>query len=268
MSDEAVGPTNPGLDSDEELTMKMIIEAGFFQDIVDALDALVEEATFNFLEGMFRVWVQDPANVAAVFMDIPTGERDAIQHYDVQEGGFKMGVKLKRFDELLGYVDGDDLIQVEFGKKHNWRFNITMPNVDVDLAGIDPESMRFVPDRPGVELPAHYSLKGSSVNDAADLNDMYADHTTIVVEDHQVRFIGTGDNDSGTYSLEEGEGELEFTTHPNERVESMFSLEYLTSMSKVLKDYDEVEMKSGDEMPMIIDSGMFEYMLAPRVGSN
>ena len=257
---------------EEELQMKIILKGDFLQDVVDALDALVDEATFQFLDDLLRVWVIDPANVAACYMDIHPDQRDQIQHYSTDPDGFRMGLNLGKLDELLGYANAGDLLQIEFGQKHNWCFNITMPGVDVDLGGIDPDAVRQDPDHPGLEdeLSAFYRMEGSTLNDAVDLNDMFSDHSTIVVEDHQVKMIASGDTDSGTYSLKEGEGELEFLDgkHPDERVESMFSLDYLKDMSKVLKGYDEVKIRSGDEMPVLIETELFEYMLAPRIKSS
>jgi len=256
---------------EEELQMKIILEADFLQDVVDALGALVQEATFQFLDGLLRVWVIDPANVAGCYIDIHPDQRDQIQHYSTDPDGFRMGLNLGKLDDLLGYADAGDLLQIEFGQKHNWCFNITMPGVDVDLGGIDADSTRQEPDHPGLEdeLPAFYRMEGSTLKDAVDLNDMFSDHATIVVEDHQVKIVASGDTDSGTYSLEEGEGELEFLDgkHPDERVESMFSLDYLKDLSKVLKGYDEVKIRSGQDMPVMIETELFDYMLAPRIDS-
>lgn len=252
---------------EEELQMKIILEAGLLQDVVEALDALVKEAKFRFMPGMIRVWCIDPANCAGCYIDLKTGERDQIQHYSVQDDGLVMGLDLAKLDDILGYASPDDLLQIEFGMKHNWAFNITLPSVDVNLSGIDPESVRQGPDRPDLDLPAQFRLNGSSLKDAVDLNDMFSDHTTLAVEDHQVKFIAKGDTDNGTYSLEEGEGELEFTGHPDGLVESMFSLDYLKDMAKVLKGYDELKVRSGQDHPVMIETDLFDYMLAPRIDS-
>mgnify|MGYP006302287635 CR=1 FL=1 len=138
---EGAGKSGSGIEADEELNMKVILDADFLQDVVDALDALVQEATFHFLDGLLRIWVIDPANVAGCYIDIRPDERDQIQHYSVQEDGFSMGLNLQKLDDLLGYSSSGDLMQIEFGMKHNWCFNITLPGVDVDLAGIDPDSI-------------------------------------------------------------------------------------------------------------------------------
>lgn len=257
---------------DEEIQMKVIMEADFLQEVVDALDALVDEAKFHFLDGLLRVWVIDPANVGGCYIDLNPDQRDQIHHYSTDPDGFTTGLNLTKLDDLLGYASAGDLMQIEFGMKHNWRFNIQLPGVDVNLSGIDPDSVRQEPDHPGLEdeLPAYYSMDGSTFEDAVKLNDMFSDHTTIVVEDHQVKFVAEGDTDDGTYSLEEGEGELEFLDgkHPEDRQESMFSLDYLDDLASVLKNYDEVKIRSGTEMPVMIETDLFEYMLAPRIDTS
>lgn len=252
---------------EEDVQMKIIQQAGFLQDVVDALQALVKEAKFQFHDELIRIWVVDPANVAGCYIDIRPSERDQIQHYSVQEDGLVMGLNLNRLDDVLGYADHDDLLQIEFGMKHNWCFNISLPSVDVDLSGIDPDSVRQEPDHPGLDLDAKFRLAGEDLKDAVDLNDMFSDHTTIRVEDHTVKFIAAGDTDSGEYTLEEPD-DVEFIEHPDEPVESMFSLDYLDDMAKVLKPYDSIQMDIGQEFPTMIETDLFEMMLAPRIDSS
>lgn len=253
----------------DEVQMKIIWEAGLVHDILDALNALVNEARFQFLDGLIRVWVIDPANVGGCFIDLDPDQNERIQHYAVQQDGLQMGLNTEKLDEVMGYADADVPVQFEFGMKHNWAFNITTGQVDVNLAGIDPESVRQDPDHPRLEdeLPAAYNLDGTTLKDAVDLNDMFSDHCTIRVEDHQVHWVASGDTDSGTYSLDEADGEVEFTKHPDDGVESMFSLDYFKDLSKVLKGYDEVQVYSGQDFPVMLKTSLFDYMLAPRIDS-
>jgi len=254
--------------------MKIIWNSDLIQDVIDALDALVSEAKFHFLDGLIRIWVIDPANVGGCYIDLDPDANEHIQHYSVQEGGFTTGLNIEKLDDIMGYADPGVPVQFEFGEKHKWRFNITLPSVDVNLSGIDPDSVRQEPDHPrlGDELPAHYTIEGSDLKDAVDLNDMFSDHCTIRIEDHQVKFIAQGDTDDGTYSFDEADGEVEFTEHPDEDhpdypVESMFSLDYFEDLAKVLRDYETVQIASGQDYPVMLKTDLFDYMLAPRIDS-
>lgn len=252
---------------EDDLQFKLIAEKELLQDVVDAVGSLVREAKFHFLDGLIRIWVVDPANAAACYIDIDPEETEQIQHYSVQDGGLVQGLNLQKLDDLFGYADSGDLVKLEFGEAHNWMFNITMPGVDVNIAGIDPDSVRQEPDKPDVGWPAQFSLSGESLKDAVDLNDMFSDHTTIRAGDHQVEFIAEGDTDDGTYRLEEGEGELEF--HQNgETQEVMQSLAYLEDMAKVLKKQDDVRMKVASDKPTMIQFDLGTFMLAPRIDSS
>ena len=253
----------------DEVQMKIIWEAGLVHDILDALNTLVTEARFQFLDGLIRVCVIDPANVGGCFIDLDPDQNERIQHYAVQDDNLVMGLNTEKLDEVMGYADADIPVQFEFGMKHNWAFNITAGNVDVNLAGIDPDSVRGDPDHPRLEdeLPAAYTLDGTTLKEAVDLNDMFSDHTTVRVEDHQVQWVAAGDTDSGTYSLDKADGEVEFQAHPDAGVESMFSLDYLKDVSKVLKGYDEVQVYSGTDMPVMLKTDLFDLMLAPRIDS-
>lgn len=249
---------------EDGLQVKMIIQADLLQQMVDALEALVHEFRIQWYEDLIRIWMIDPANVGSIYMDIIPKKRDRIQHYSVQDGVVQ-GYELAKLDDLLGYADADTLIQFEAGAKHNFRMNVTFPGVDVHLGGIDPDTIRESQDRPDLDLPAHYILSGSDIQDAVELNDMFSDHTYITVGDGRVEFRAEGDTDEGTYSREESEDQVEFIDHPDESVESVFSLDYLSDMAKVLSDYGEVDVRSGDESPIILETDLFEYMLAPRL---
>lgn len=254
----------------DEVQMKIIWQSDLIQDVLDVLNTMVKEARFQFLDGLIRIWVIDPANVCGIFIDLDPGAHEQIQHYAVQEDGFQMGLNIQKLDELMGYADAGVPVQMEYGVKHNWAFNITLPGVDVDLAGIDPESVRREPDHPRLEdeLSAGYTTDGSRLRDAIELNDMFSDHTTLVVDDHQVKFVASGDTDSGTFTLDEADGEVEFQKHPDERQESMFSLDYLDDLRMVLKDYDGIQMYSDTDMPVMLKTELFDLMLAPRIDSS
>lgn len=249
---------------EDGVQMKIIVESGFFQDVIDGLDALVKEAKFHFLDELIRIWVIDASKSAGCYVDIRPSNWDAIQHYSVQDQGLTQGLDLGTLDDILGYADAGDLLQMEYGEAHKWRFNLTLPDVDVNIAGIDPESVRAEPDYPDLDLPAKFTIDGSKLKDAADLNELFSDHTTIRVEDHTVQFIAKGDTDDGTFELEEP-GEVEFIEHPDEPVESMFSLAYMSDMAKVLKGYDSLQMEIGSEVPVMLDTDLYEMMLAPRI---
>lgn len=255
--------------AEDGVQMKIIWNSDLIQDVIDALDALVKEAKFQFLDGLIRIWVIDPANVGGCYIDLDPDSNDLIQHYSVQDGGFITGLNTGKLDDIMDYADPDVPVQFEFGEKHKWRFNISLPSVDVNLSGIDPDSVRQSPAHPrlGDELPAHYTIEGSDLKDAVDLNDMFSDHTTIRVEDHQVMFIAEGDTDDGTFTFDEADGEVEFTQHPEDPQESMFSLDYFEDLSKVLRSYDEVQIASGSEYPVMLKTDLFDYMLAPRIDS-
>jgi len=253
----------------DDIQMKIIWNSDLVTQILDALNAIVHETRMHFLDDHIRIWAVDPANVAAVFIDLDPNAMDSIQHYAVQPDGFSMGVNTERLDDVMSYADSGIPVQMEFGPAHDWAFNITMPGVDVDLSGIDPESMRNDPDHPRLkdELPAHYTLSGSQLKDAMDLNDMFSDQSMIHVEDHTVSFTASGDTDSGTYTLDEADGETEFSKHPDEAVESRFSLDYLGDVAKVLKGYDDIQVHSGTDFPIMLKTDLFDYMVAPRIDS-
>lgn len=253
----------------DEIQMKIIWEAGLVQDMLDVLQTMVDQARIQFLDGLIRVWVIDPATVCGIFIDLDPEENERIQHYAVQESGFQIGLKVDKLDEVMGYVDADVPVQFEFGMKHNWAFNIQAPGVEVNLAGLDPESIRQDPDHPGLEdeLSAGYIVDGPDLREAIELNTMFSGHTHLVVEDHQVKFVASGDDDSGTYTLDEADGEVEFTRHPEERQMSMFSLDYFDDLRMVLKDYDGIQMFSDTDMPVMMKTDLFDLMLAPRIDS-
>jgi len=249
---------------DDGVQMKIIADAQLLQDILDALQSLVHEARFQFLQDHIRVWVVDPANAAAVYVDLNPATLDGIRHYSVEEGGLQIGLNLGKLDGYLGYADGDTPVQLSFGEAHNYRFELELPGVDAFIAGIDAESIRKEPDKPDLDWPAQFDLPGQALKDAHGLNDMITDQTTVVAEDHQVQFVANGDTNTNTFTLVEGESELQFIEHPDERQETMISLDYLGDMVNPMKGRD-VRLKMGTDIPMMFETDLFTMMLAPRI---
>lgn len=252
---------------EDELQLKLIATAGLLSDVVEALDPLVNEARIQFLDNLIRIWAVDPANVAATYIDLQPSEREGIQHYAVQDGGMAIGMDIVDLDNLLSNADDGVPIGIEYGEKHQWQFNLQLPNADVYLTGIDADSVRGAdPDKPELDWPARFDIDGGTLKEATDLNDMFADSYTMRTGDHQVVFSAEGDTDGAVYTAEEPE-QVEFLDHPEEPVESMFSLDYMGDLVGVLDGHD-VRVRMGDEWPMMLETDLFTYMLAPRIDSS
>lgn len=251
---------------EDQLQLKLIAEAGLLSDVVEALDPLVDEARVHYLDELIRIWAVGPANAAGVYIDLKPSEREDIQHYAVQPDGLTIGMDIVDLKKLLSNPDDSAPIGIEHGEKHQWKFNLQLPNASVDLAGIDSESIRQEPDKPELGWPATFDIEGEHLKEAIDLNDMFSDHFTMRAGDHQVDFFAEGDTDGGTYTVEEPE-EVEFIDHPEDTVESMFSTDYLSDMAKVL-DGHEVRVRLGDEWPVMLEADLFTYMMAPRIQSD
>jgi proliferating cell nuclear antigen len=235
-------------------------------DVVSAAHTLVSEALVAIHEDRIRIRAVDAANVAMVD---ETLSNTAFDSWEATPG--VIGVNLNRVDDILSMGKADDDVHLDFDAETR-KLEFCINGLEYSLATIDPESIRARPDLPELNLPFNATLDSEVIEKATKAGNMLGDHMHIKTEDADIlEFHVEGDTDEMTKEVRSEE--VSAISKDNEDVMSIFALDYVTDLKRVIKNADEFEMKLGHEMPLILDLSLSDdhcdvtYFLAPRIQS-
>ena len=240
-----------------------IVRADTFQDVLDAVEALVEECKIHLDEDGLGMRATDPATVGMVDVRLSA---EAFESYEA-DGGV-IGVNLTRLSDIAGMASGDDLIRFQLDEATG-KLQIQLDGLEYTLALIDPDSIRQEPDIPDLDLPATVVLEGADINRAVRAADMVSDHVAFGIDDGEEHFYvhAEGDTDDVHLALD-GEDVIDLDVGP---AHSLFSLEYLKNMNAAIDGDAEVVIELGEDVPVKLTFELAEgqgdvlYMLAPRI---
>jgi proliferating cell nuclear antigen len=267
VEEEAEAEEEEGLPTGTVGQFEASIEVGHLQEVVDAVNAVVEECRIHLTTDGLVIQAVDPANVAMINEQVSA---DAFEAYDTDCG--EIGVRLDPLDEILGIADNDDdLIQFDYDAQTR-KIQITVNAVEYTLALIDPDSIRQEPDIPDLDLPASVGVEQSDLKQAVRAADMVSDHIKLRVDEHEQCFIAEAEGDTDDVEFELSADDLEEASFG--AASSLFSLDYLKDLRKPVPKDTIVQMDMGEEFPVKLHFEMadetvdVEYMLAPRIESS
>lgn len=253
------------------MTFDIIVSASTLQDYVDSMTRLVAESTFRFREDGIYTKATEPGNVAMIAQTL---HADACEHYE--SDGVRIGLNLERFDDYLAKAKSDDLVNLTFDAEKR-RIGIQYGDVDVDMAGIDPDSVRkgdTLPEDAIDGMTTDVTMDGAALSHAVDVAGMVSDHIAFECDpdaEEPLHVVGEGDTDDArirfSSALHEG-------SEIPEECRSLFSEDYLAEIAKAIPKAADVRLQIGDEWPMRFT---YEYPdahvegeigLAPRIQSN
>jgi len=240
---------------------KATIKAERLKQTIDALTSLVDEARFKLTENGLVVRAVDPANVAMVSLEL---SKEGFEQFEATES--ELGIDLTKIKSLLEMADKSDNIELGLDEESH-KFKIKTGNLDYSVGLLDPESIRKEPKIPKLDLPARISLKGEHIQRAIKATFKVAEYMMIGVRGTILFFEAEGDADKICIELAKDQL-IQF--QPAE-VKSLYSLDYLADISKILGTSDGVELHLGKDMPLEINlkiadgHGDVKIMLAPRV---
>ena len=244
---------------------KAIVTAATLQEVLSAVEALVEECKIHLDEEGISIRAVDAATVGMVDVSLSPS---AFESYEA-DGGV-IGVNLTRLSDIAGMGSGDDLIHFELDEETG-KLEISLDGLEYTLALIDPDSIRQEPDIPDLDLPARVVLEGADLNRAVRAADMVSDHIAMGVDEAAEEFYVDAEGDTDDVHLALGADEL-IDLRPG-TAHSLFSLEYLKEMNGAIDSDAEVIIELGEEHPVTIGFQVAEghgdvlYMLAPRIQS-
>lgn len=243
---------------------KAVINAEVFKDAIETVSTLVDEAKFRLTKDGMTARAVDPANVAMVAFSL---NAKAFETFEATDG--EIGVDLTRLMDILGMASKEDKIELSLNEETR-KMEIRTGTLAYTLSLLDPSSIRKEPKVPNLDLPAKIVLNGNELKRAVKAAEKVSDHMALGVKGKTFFIEAEGDLDK--VRLEIPETSLISIEAKND-VRSLFSLDYLSDLSKSLGKSEHVIIDLGSDYPVKFSfniaggNGSVTYLLAPRIES-
>ncbi len=240
-------------------------EVGLIQDSMKTVSDLISEGLFQLTEDGVKLIAADPAMVALVDFKI---EKDVFENYELDEEN-KVGLNLENFYSILRRANSDDTITFQV-KEDESKFYITMENsstrnFSLPILNLSEDD---IPSTDQLDFSVTAELETSVLENAIKDAMVVGDSVTISADDSQIKIASEGDQSNVDFTISgDSPGVMELE---GEEAKSMFSLDYLNSMTGAKKLSSNVELKLGEDFPMrlnftVPDQARLSFVLAPRI---
>jgi proliferating cell nuclear antigen len=246
-----------------QIMFKATIEAHKLIECVDALRTLVIEAKFVLTPAGVSVNAVDPANVAMVSLDLPSA---AFSSYEATEA--ELGIDLRKLGDILDMAAKDEALGLELDEAQH-RLVVRMRRLAYTISLLDPSSIRKSPKMPNQQLPGLAVIHGDNFKRGMKAADKVSNYVSVGILGDTFFIEGTGDVDNVKFELKR-EQMLELRSSD---VKALFSLDYLSDISKIAGKSERVSIELVNDLPVRISHGIADgeggvvYVTAPRVES-
>lgn len=240
------------------------IKSEALKGIVDVVSTLVDEAKFNINADGFDLKAVDPAHVAMIEMKV---EKGAFEEFAADET--ELGVDLDKIKEVLRLARSGDIIEMEQDEEKSRLIlhvgNITRRMNLVDITGMSD------PRVPNLSLPALVAVTSDELQKGIRAAESVSDHIALTATPEGFEMYSEGDTDSATLNLPK---DLLISLECDERVRSLFPLDYFSNMVRSIPAGSVVSINLGSDYPVKLEfeiadkKGSVRYLLAPRIESD
>jgi len=243
---------------------KAKVKAEVLKTVLDAVNTLVDEAKIQVTPDGLSLKAVDPAHVAMVDLSLGKG---AFQEY--KGGDLEMGVDLDKLKDILKLAGSGDTIELEY-KEDTHRLVFRIGHITRRMALVDTANMGD-PKVPNLNLPSRITLTAGELQQGIKASEAVSDHIALSADGDTFELIADGDTDQVHLKLA---GDDLLKIESPEAARSLFSLDYLANMAKVVKGADPITLNLGTDYPVKIEfdiadgGGHVTYLLAPRIESD
>ncbi|QYZ78359.1 DNA polymerase sliding clamp [Methanofollis formosanus] len=243
--------------------LKATIDAETFRESIDAVAALVTECRLHVDETGIRTCAVDTANVAMVSLELG---KDAFETYEAAPE--ELGIDIAKMKSILGMMSKGDLLSLNLAEGSH-KLELSFGSYQYSVTLLDVNTIRKDPSPPAIELPGKVDLQGSALSSAIKAADVISDKIALGIDEKTETFFMMAEGDTDHIRLELGRDQL-IDIQPAE-ARSLFSLDYLKDMGKVMARAEKVRAEIGVDHPVrfLFDlaegSGHIQYLLAPRI---
>ncbi len=239
------------------------IEARAFRNALEVVGVLVDECRIHVDSDGMRFCAADPALVALVDLTL---DAEQFEHYEATDG--VLGVNLERLSEILSVAEKDDHVEMELDESSR-KLLVDVGTLSYTLGLLDPESIRDEPDLPELEPPAKVTLEGYHIDRGVKAAEMVSDHLRLAVDESSETFSIEAEGDTDDVVVELARDEVtKLTPGP---ADSLYSLEYLAKINRVIPNDGTVTLELGEEFLAGLAFEVPEaeqsvsYRIAPRI---
>jgi proliferating cell nuclear antigen len=245
------------------MMLKATIDADILKEAIDALSALVTECRLHVDENGLSTRAVDTANVAMVSFSL---KKEAFESYSATKS--ELGLDLTKLKNIFGMVGKNDIITLDLPEETH-KLQISFETYRYSLTLLDPNTIRKDPNPPTINLPGSVVLSGTELNNTIKAAAVVSDKIALGIDPVAQSFymVAEGDTDHIRRMFEKTE--VNFINAVEAR--SLFSLDYLKDMGRVMSRAAEVEVSLGIDHPAKFSfysangNGHVEYLLAPRI---
>ena len=246
------------------MTLKMVLsDAKIWKNIIESL-TLLDEANFIASERGIELRAMDPSRVAMVDFFLPASAFETYECTDTTRLGINLDEMIQIMrrsgtsDELTMELEGTAKLVMTFTGQNVRSFGISL----LDLGDSEYPA-------PTIESKAKVKLTAEALQQAVKDAEIIGDHIRIVTDDNGITLSASSETKDVKVFIEKDSDVIaEFNV--KEDSSAMYSLSYLTEMTKAIKASELVMLAFSASMPIqlefpIVAGGKLTYYLAPRI---
>lgn len=245
------------------------IDASTLRAFVETITAIVDEGKLRITEEGLKLRAVDPANVAMISFVL---QRDAFDdfRFSVESEGdteIEIGMDFMKLIGILG-IGGREDVELKLDENAQ-KLYTRMGSLDYTLSLLDPSSLRKEPKVPELEFPAKVIIETEEFRRTIRAAEKIGENIVLGVDGEEFYMEAEGEMDK----LRLGLGKEQLIDLTPETVSSLYSLEYISSMSKGISHAENITLNLGKNYPLQMDFALAEgkvkvsYLLAPRIES-
>ncbi|MBD3193103.1 MAG: proliferating cell nuclear antigen (pcna) [Candidatus Heimdallarchaeota archaeon] len=246
------------------MTLKMVLaDAKIWKNIVESL-TLLDEANFMATERGIELRAMDPSRVAMVDFYLPAS---AFEKYECSED-YRLGINLDEMTQIMRRARSSDLLEMTLEGKAKLVLTFEGTNTrNFGMSLLDLGEQEY--PAPTVESKAKIKLTADALQQAVKDAEIIGDHIRVHASDEGLTLAASSETKDVKVFIEKDSDVIaEFNV--NEESSAMYSLSYLTEMTKAIKASELVMLAFSSSMPIqlefpIIAGGKLTYYLAPRI---
>ena len=241
----------------------MVIPGDKYKELFGSIGIIAPETVLHITNEGIRTSMIDTANVALVSVDYKPSN---FEKYELVES-FDMGIDLKSITGLKTMIKKGSIVLFEVERSgENYWYTITIDGTETRIKALDPLTIRKEPKEPVIELKQRISFMAGSFIEGVKEGAKISDKVYLTMDNGAFTMLFEGNVTKQNRNIP-----VDSFNQGVPKVRSLFSLDYVKDMAKVMNKKENVVLYMGDNHPFKMvretDITNITFMLAPRIES-